>query len=368
MPEIQDIFRLYGEQYKELHSLSYAQSKAFSAILNCRTADLGAHIDTCENCGSSEISYNSCRNRHCPKCQTISKEIWIDKQKQNLLDVGYFHVVFTVPEQLRPVFYQNQSTMYNLLFKAVSQTLHELAADKKFLGAKLGFTTVLHTWGQNLSYHPHLHCIIPAGGLSPSGKWQHSRKKFFIPVRVISRLFRGKCLNLIQSLNLSFFGDSAYLNDTRNFADFLKDCYDLEWVVYSKPPFKSASCVVEYLGRYTHRVAISNNRIISIDNGFVTFKYRDYKDNNKSKIMSLSAVEFIRRFLMHVLPSNFMKIRHFGFLASKVKSSLLRICKILTRTRLSFAVSSVLDIVSRILGFDVSICRVCGFYKHPNAP
>jgi len=368
MPELQDIFRLYGEQYKELHSLSYAQSKAFSAILKCRTADLGAHVDTCENCGSSEISYNSCRNRHCPKCQTISKEIWIDKQKQNLLDVGYFHVVFTVPEQLRPVFYQNQTLMYNLLFKSVSETLHELAADKKFLGAKLGFTTVLHTWGQNLSYHPHIHCIIPAGGLSILSKWIYSRKKFFIPVRVLSRLFRGKFLNLIQSLNLSFFGDSAYLNDTRNFAVFLKDCYDFDWVVYCKPPFKSASCVVEYLGRYTHRVAISNNRIISIDNGIVTFKHRDYKDNNKSKIMSLTAVEFIRRFLMHILPSRFTKIRHFGFLASKVKSSLLHLCKILTRTRLSVAVSSILDIVSRVLGFDVSICRVCGFSKHPNAP
>jgi len=293
MNEVQDIFNLYGAQYREKHSLSYVQSKAFTAIAKCRTAALGAHIDTCENCGANEISYNSCRNRHCPKCQTLSKERWIESQKQNLLDVGYFHVVFTVPEQLRPIFYQNQRLMYNLLFKTVAETLQELAADKKFLGAQLGFTTVLHTWGQNLSYHPHLHCIIPAGGLSTAAKWVYSRKKFFIPVRVLSRLFRGKFLHHLQSLKLSFFADFDYLNDTRNFADFIKSCYDKDWVVYCKPPFKSASCVVEYLGRYTHRVAISNNRIISINNGFITFKWRDYRDNNKWKTMTISASEFI---------------------------------------------------------------------------
>jgi predicted Zn-ribbon and HTH transcriptional regulator len=271
MPEIQDIFRLYGTQYKENHPLSYAQSKAFSAILKCRTAELGAHIDNCRNCGAYEVSYNSCRNRHCPKCQTFAKERWIESQKQNLLNVGYFHVVFTVPEQLRPIFYQNQTLMYNLLFKAAADTLQELAADKKFLGAKLGFTTILHTWGQNLSYHPHLHCVIPAGGLAPSGKWVQSKKKFFIPIKVLSRVFRGKFLHHLQQANLRFFGDQLYLVDQRNFKDLIKMCYRNEWVVYCKPPFKSADCVINYLGRYTHRVAIYNNRIVSIDNGQVAF-------------------------------------------------------------------------------------------------
>ena len=369
MPEVQDIFRLYGSQYRESHSLSYVQAKAFSAISKCRTAELGAHIDTCSNCGVTEISYNSCRNRHCPKCQTFAKERWIEKQKQNLLNVGYFHVVFTVPEQLRPVFYQNQALMYNLLFKVAAETLQELAADKKYLGAQLGFTAILHTWGQNLSYHPHLHCVIPAGGLSPSGKWLNSRKKFFIPVRVLSRKFRGKFLQCLQSLNLAFFNEQIYLADQRNFYDFIKACYSKEWVVYCKPPFKSAACVIDYLGRYTHRVALSNSRIISIENGIVTFKWRDYKDNNKWKSMSVSAVEFIRRFLMHILPQRFTKIRHFGFLASRLKSVLVPLCQRITRTAISAVIASNIQIISRMLGFDISLCPVCGFSKQqPNAP
>jgi predicted Zn-ribbon and HTH transcriptional regulator len=363
MFELQDIFRLYGAQYKDNHPLSYAQSKAFSAILNCRTAELGAHIDSCQNCGFFEISYNSCRNRHCPKCQTFAKERWIENQKQNLLDVGYFHVVFTVPEQLRPIFYQNQSLMYNLLFKAAADTLQELAADKKFLGAKLGFTTILHTWGQNLSYHPHLHCVIPAGGLAPSGKWLQSKKKFFIPIKVISRVFRGKFLHYLQEANLRFLGDQAYLMDQRNFKDLVKSCYNKEWVVYCKPPFKSAVAVIDYLGRYTHRVAISNNRIISIDNDQVAFKYRDYKDNNKSKIMTLHAHEFIRRFLMHILPKGFTKIRHFGFLAPNLKAKLLTLCQFLTNSIVTTIVLSNTQLISQLIGFDISICRVCGFKK-----
>lgn len=366
MHEVQDIFDLYGDAYRETHLLSYQQAKAFSSIQRCRTAALGAHIDTCENCGTTEISYNSCRNRHCPKCQTLAKELWIDNQKRNLLNVGYFHVVFTVPELLRPVFYHNQTEMYNLLFRTVSETLQEVAANKKYIGATLGFTAVLHTWGQNLSYHPHLHCIIPAGGLTKSGQWKHSRKKFFIPVRVLSRLFRGKFVHHLQSAKLDFFGEQEYLSNPRRFLDFLNSCFSKEWVVYCKPPFKTADCVVEYLGRYTHRVAISNSRIISIDNGIITFKYRDSKDNNKSKIMSLHATEFIRRFLMHILPYRFTKIRHFGFLANRNLAVLLPICKSLTHTPVSsFLKASVSTLISAIFGFDISICRICGFSKHP---
>ena len=302
MPEMQDVFNLYGEPYRQSHNLSHVQLKAINAIQKCRTADLGANTNGCDSCGVVDISYNSCRNRHCPKCQTLAKERWIDNQKHNLLNVRYFHVVFTVPDMLRPIIYQNQSKLYSLLFKAVAETLQELAADKKFLGATIGFTSLLHTWGQNLSFHPHVHCIIPAGGLTQGGFWVNSRKKFFIPVKVLSRKFRGKFLHLLKLQKLAFFGEQNYLSEPKHFLNLIDACWDKEWVVYCKPPFKSANSVVEYLGRYTHRIAISNNRIINVENDHVTFKWRDYRDNNIYKTMTISAFEFIRRFLLHVLP------------------------------------------------------------------
>ncbi|WP_027400129.1 IS91 family transposase, partial [Anaerovorax odorimutans] len=308
MPEVQDVFQQYGWEYLQNHKLSHVQSKAFLAISKCRTADLGGHTDQCENCGSIRISYNSCRNRHCPKCQTLAKERWIEGQKVNLLNVGYFHIVFTVPSELNIVIYQNQKVCYNILFRTVSETLQELCADKKYLGAKIGFTSILHTWGQNLCFHPHIHCVMAGGGLNKLGKWVNSRKKFLLPIKVLSRKFRGKFLALLKKANLEFFGNS----NPFVFNDLLDSCYKKEWIVYCKPPFKTAASVVEYLGRYTHRVAISNNRILSVKNGVVTFKWRDYKDNSKWKIMTIAAEEFIRRFLMHILPQGFMKIRHYG--------------------------------------------------------
>ncbi len=369
MPEVQDVFRLYGQQFLATHNISRIQRKAMSAIENCRTARLGAHLDTCENCGCVEISYNSCRNRHCPKCQTLAKERWIDNQKYNLLNVGYFHVVFTVPDILRPIIYQNQQKLYSLLFLAAAQTLQELAADKKFLGATLGFTSLLHTWGQNLMFHPHIHCIIPAGGIDRLGRWIHSRKKFFLPVRVLSRKFRGKFLHLLKSQRLDFFGDQQYLRQPHQFLDLIDQCYRKEWVVYCKPPFKSAACVVEYLGRYTHRVAISNDRITSIENGCVTFKWRDRRDNNRWKVMTLSAIEFIRRFLMHILPHGFTKIRHFGFLANRNKTSKLSLCKRLTHTPLTAQVKTpTLELLSRMFGRDFSLCLFCGLPRHTADP
>jgi len=367
MPEVQDVFRLYGEDYCKTHGLSYTQHKAMSAILKCRTAELGAHMDTCESCGSVDISYNSCRNRHCPKCQTLSKERWIDNQKHDLLNVGYFHVVFTVPDTLRPVIYQNQKKLYALLFQAVAETLQELAADKKYLDATLGFTSVLHTWGQNLCFHPHIHCIIPAGGLSKLGQWVNSRKKFFIPVRVLSRKFRGKFLHYLKLQKLDFFGEQSYLNEPNHFLNLLDTCYQKEWVIYCKPPFKSASCVVEYLGRYTHRVAISNNRILSVEDGKVTFKWRDYRDNNRWKVMTVSAFEFIRRFLMHVLPPGFMKIRHYGLLGNRNKTKKLTLCKRLTNTPVIAKVkASTLDLLSKMFGRNFSLCLHCGELRHPH--
>ncbi len=336
MTEVQDIFLEYGKDYRANHKLTLVQHKAMSAIQKCRTPQLGGHKNVCDSCGHTQISYNSCRNRHCPKCQTLAKERWIENQKSNLLEVGYFHVVFTIPDTLNLIAYQNQKTIYTLLFKSVAETLTELASDKKYLGAKIGFTSVLHTWGQNLMHHPHVHCIVPGGGLSSLGKWVNSRKKFFIPVKVLSRKFRGKFLYYLKQHyyqnKLEFHGSQTYLSNSQDFEKVLSSLYSKEWVVYCKPPFKNAACVVEYLGRYTHRVAISNKRIVSIEKDSVTFKWRDYKDDSKKKVMTLSADEFIRRFLIHILPDGFMKIRHYGLLSSRNKSTKLNICKQLTHT------------------------------------
>jgi len=363
--EVQDVFNLYGEAYRKMHGLSRDQLKAMSDIQKCRTDELGAHVDACDSCGCVDISYNSCRNRHCPKCQTFAKERWIDNRKLELLNVGYFHVVFTVPDDLRPVIYQNQKALYSTLFKAVAETLQELAADKKFLGATLGFTSILHTWGQNLSYHPHIHCVIPAGGLSKMGAWVNSGNDFFLPFRVLSRKFRGKFLHYLKKEKLKFFGEQGYLSDPMHLLNLLTVCHQKEWVVYCKPPFKSANCVVDYLGRYTHRVAISNNRIIDVSGGNVSFRWRDYRDGNAWKDMAISAFEFIRRFLMHVLPCGFMKIRHYGFLANRNKTKNLALCKRLTDTPIVEIIkASTLDLLSRMFGRDFSLCVHCGQPRH----
>ena len=350
MPEVQDVFTQYGAAYCQSHKLSLAQYRAMNAIQSCRTSQLGGHMDRCPSCGYEKPSYNSCRNRHCPKCQTFSKERWIDAQKANLLDVGYFHVVFTVPQELNPLIYSNQRDCYNLLFRCVAETLQELAGDKKYLGAAIGHTAVLHTWGQNLCFHPHIHCIVPSGGLTALGKWQSSRKKFFLPVRVLSRKFRGKFLALLK----------LKLPDVDQ--NLLNLCYQKEWVIYCKPPFKDAACVVEYLGRYTHRVAISNNRVLKLENGSVTFKWRDYRDSSRWKEMKLSADEFIRRFLMHILPPGFTKIRHYGFLSSRGKQKKLKICKIQTGTSLLTKVKlSAEQLIQKLIGRKLSVCPRCGY-------
>jgi hypothetical protein len=368
MAEVQDIFLRYGDDYRTNHKLTLVQHKAMSSIQKCRTSQLGGHKEVCDDCGHTRISYNSCRNRHCPKCQTLAKERWIENQKSNLLDVGYFHVVFTIPDTLNLMAYQNQKAIYTLLFKAVSETLAELASDKKYLGAKIGFTSVLHTWGQNLSHHPHIHCIVPGGGLSSIGKWVNSRKKFFIPVKVLSRKFRGKFLYYLKQLyyqnRLEFHGSQTYLCNNKDFEKLLSSLYDKEWVVYCKPPFKNAACVVEYLARYTHRVAISNKLILRIEKDTVTFKWRDYKDGSKHKVMTLSADEFIRRFLIHILPNGFMKIRHYGLLGNRNKTTKLKVCKQLTHTPLiSKEKASTLELIQRITGIDVCKCPNCGSEK-----
>jgi len=365
MLEVQDIFLIYGDEYRKNHKLPANVLQAMSAIEKCRTQALGGHADVCGDCGHVRVSYNSCRNRHCPKCQTLARERWVDGQKNNLLNVRYFHVVLTIPDTLNTIAFQNQDVVYNILFKAASETLSELCHDRKYLGADIGFTAVLHTWGQNLMHHPHLHCIVPGGGIDETGKWINSRKKFFIPVKVLSRKFRGKFLYFLKKafLNekLNFFGEQSYLQDKNRFNDFLSKHYEKEWVVYCKPPFKDASCVVEYLGRYTHRVAISNSRILSIDNGRVRFKWRDYKDNSKWKVMDLSADEFIRRFLIHILPAGFMKIRHYGLLGNRNRKTKILICKQLTNTAILLHDRLSTDaLIMKVIGIDINRCPYCG--------
>lgn len=332
-----------------------------NSIVKCRTAALGGHVDVCDDCGHTKISYNSCRNRHCPKCQTLKKEKWIDKQKHNLLNVAYFHAVFSIPAELNPIVYQNQKDLYNILFKAVSETLKELAKDKKFLGADIGFTCVLHTWGQNLMHHPHIHCIIPSGGIDNYGKWKNSKKDFFIPVKVLSRKFRGKFLYYFKQQNLEFKGMLYYLNNPYELSSLIDKLYKKEWIVYCKKPFNHPNAVIEYLGRYTHRVAISNHRILIMENGQVSFKWRDYRDNSKWKVMTISAHEFIRRFLIHVLPKGFMKIRHYGFLGNRNKESKLEICKIATLTpHLMYVKRSTIDLIEELIGRKPNVCPKCG--------
>jgi Putative transposase/Transposase zinc-binding domain len=334
--EVADIFRRHGPAYREAHgsSMSSEQRRAMHSIEVCRTAALGGHVDQCDRCGYRTITYNSCRDRHCPKCQSLARAKWLEDHRAQLLAVAYFHVVFTVPNMIAPIALQNRRIVYNILFRAVSETLRRIAADPKHLGARIGFLAVLHTWGQNLHAHPHIHCVVPGGGLSPDDRrWIHSRNGFFLPVRVLSRLFRGLFLSHLQqafdAAKLEFHGTLAGLSNPEAFKRFLKRCRKNEWVVYSKPPFGGPAQVLDYLGRYTHRVAISNDRLLSLDNGEVTFRYKDYKDGNRQKTMALDADEFIRRFLLHVLPSGFVRIRHYGFLANRGRAANLALCRTL---------------------------------------
>jgi hypothetical protein len=360
MASLQSVFKLYGKNYQEDHRLILHKTKVMSAIEKCRTSALGAHIDACDECGHVELSYNSCRDRHCPRCQTFAKEKWVAKRSRDLLDIGYFHVVFTVPSELNFLFYQNQHSLYGLLFKAASEAILELCRDPKYLGALPSITAVLHTWGQNLSYHPHLHCIVSGGGLTDRGFWRQSKKKFFLPFKVLSRKFRGKFLALIKKVDLQFYADQASLKDPPVFEKFLSKLYAKEWVVYLKEPFGDASKVVGYLGRYTHRVAISDNRILDDSDGKVTFKWRDYADGNREKVMVLDSGEFIRRFLMHILPVGFRKIRHFGIMAPRMKSIRLRRCRSLTCTQEPGPVPTTEDILDGMLGPSWRFCKACG--------
>jgi len=336
--EVAEIVRKAGSSFIERYhgSLTWAQLKVLRAIERCRTAALGGHRDQCLRCGHQAISYNSCRNRHCPKCQTNAREKWLDARKQELLPVCYFHLVFTVPHVLVPLIWQNQKLLFALLFDASAATLLEVAANPARLGAEIGFLGILHTWGQTLQRHPHVHYVVPGGGLSMDhAQWIRSPPNFFLPARVLSRVFRGKFVAGLQRAfhanQLAFFGECQPLTNQKAFAAFLRTLFREEWVVYAKRPFGGPQHVLQYLARYTHRVAISNHRLLAVDGDQVTFRWKDYAHHSKCRAMTLTLEEFLRRYLQHVLPKGFPRIRYFGWMAARRRGHLLPLCRTLLR-------------------------------------
>ena len=321
-PEVADVIRDCGAAYLKRYRPSKEQYRVLNALAACRTADLGGHLKRCERCHHEVVVYNSCRNRHCPKCQGAARAAWLEAREREVLDVEYFHVVFTLPQELAPLVLQNRRSVYSMLFRAASETLLTLGRDPKYLGAEIGCMALLHSWGQNLRLHPHLHVVVPGGGVSPNGKrWVSCRNGFFLPVRVLSRLFRGKFLALLQRAferhELEFHGRLRDLEHPKAWESWLEPLRTKPWVVYAKPPFGGPQQVLKYLTRYTHRVAISNQRLISFEDGKVTFHWKDYTQDGGHRSMTLDAVEFLRRFLLHVLPRGFMHIRYYGFLANR---------------------------------------------------
>jgi predicted Zn-ribbon and HTH transcriptional regulator len=352
-PELADIFRHYGERYRKTHCLPAAHRKVMRAVEVCRTAELGGHLKQCDRCGFEHPSYNSCRNRHCPKCQSMAKAQWLLKQTSELLPVGYFHLVFTLPHELNRLILAHKKILLSLLFKAVSETLLEFG--QRRLGGTVGIIAVLHTWDQTLKDHFHLHCLIPAGALSlDHSRWIGARPNFLFPVTALSQVFRGKFLALLQQ---AF--DKGKIPGANN---EIKASRQKSWLVYAKKPFGSPQTVLDYLGRYTHRVALSNDRILSLQNGQVTFTYRDRKDKDRLKSMPLDAQEFIRRFLLHVLPDGFMRIRHFGFLANRTKRHSLPQCRKLLGLYPALPEipkRSAHDLLRELTGIDLSRCPRC---------
>ncbi len=365
--EIADIFRGYSGR---LGRISAQQNKVINAIINCRTKNLGGHTLKCNKCGNKESSYNSCRNRHCPKCQSLSGVKWVEARKSDLLPVQYFHIVFTFSDALYPVALFNKKVVYNVLFKAVSETIKECAANKKNLGAYAGCIAVLHTWDQQLNHHPHIHCIAPGGGLSfDKKKWISSSRDFFIYVGILSTVFRGKFLEYLERAfhaeELKFSGKISHLSDYNSFKNLLRKSCEKNWVVYSKKPFAGPEQVLNYLGRYTHRVAVSNYRILSLDNDVVTFKWRDRRNGNVEKIMKLDVVLFMKRFLLHVLPGSFVRIRHYGFLGNRCKKKLIALCRKLLGVFIAAGDENPARIswqehVIELTGSDPALCPACG--------
>ena len=372
--EVADIFRQFGPAFRTQHAatLSRGMRCVMSAIEQCRTAALGGHVEQCDACGHQRIAYNSCRNRHCPKCQALARAQWLQDRQAELLPVEYFHVVFTMPQKVAAIAYQNKDVVYNILFQATAQTLRTIGADPKHLGAEIGLIAILHTWGQNLLHHPHLHCVVPGGGISADGqRWISCRPGFFLPVRVLSRLFRRLFLELLQQAfdggELHFFNSLEGLQDRLAFAKYLAPATQARWVVYAKAPFGGPKQVLEYLGRYTHRVAISNNRLLEFSDNAVTFAWKDYRHESKNKTMRLDAHEFIRRFLLHVLPLGFQRIRSYGFLANRYRQVKIELCRKLLGAPVPEAAADVPDQATdyrdryqRLTGLSLRDCPHCG--------
>jgi Putative transposase/Transposase zinc-binding domain len=352
-PELADVFRQYGERYRKTHRLSASHQKVMRAISVCRTQELGGHLDRCDSCGFERPAYNSCRNRHCPKCQSLAKARWLEKQTSELLPVGYYHLVFTLPHELNRLILANKKILLAVLFKAVSETLLEFG--RRRLGGTVGIIAVLHTWDQTLKDHFHIHCLIPAGALSADrSRWIGARSNFLFPVKALSLVFRAKFLDVLQE-NINRGKIAAAPIET-------KALRQKNWIVYAKKPFGSPQTVLDYLGRYTHRVALSNDRILNVQNDQVTLSYRDRKDGDRKKTTTLDAYEFIRRFLLHVLPEGFMRVRHFGFLANRSKNQALAQCRRLLKIDPALPQSqkeSAKDVLLRITGIDLSRCPCC---------
>ena len=369
--EVADVFRHFGSAFRDQHgaSLSNARRRAMIAIESCRTAALGGHVERCGDCGYQRFAYDSCRHNSCPKCQGLARAQWLADRQAELLDVPYYHVVFTVPQEIEVIAFQNQAVVYDILFQAASETLRVIAADPAHLGAEIGFLGVLHTWGQNLLHHPHIHFLVPGGGIAPDGnRWGACRPGFFLPVTVLSSMFRGLFLRYLAKAfaagTLTFFSAYRHLQEPAAFRRYLVPVWNARWVVYAKRPFAGPAQVLDYVGRYTHRVAISNSRLVSMENGKVGFRWRDYRDGNRQKIMTLAGGEFVRRFLIHVLPDGFHRIRYYGFLSNCHRARKLERCRDLigmipTPSRPTDPANDYRDRVKALTGWSLRECPHC---------
>jgi hypothetical protein len=363
---IQDIFQEYYDAAIAQYPVDSFTQKAASAIIKCKTAALGANTSICLDCHQVDVHYNSCRNRHCPCCQGLVKEKWIDKRKSEVIDAPYFHVVFTVPEELNPVIYANKKVLYTLLYKASADTLMELAQDKKYLNASIGFMSILHTWGQSLNFHPHIHSIVLGGGLTKDLKFKTAKDNFLFPIHVVSKLFRGKFMAALKKLyktdKLIFSGSSLTFQHPDEFQKLVDLLYAKEWIPHIKETFKGAQNVIEYLGRYTHRIAISNSRILEVNDNGITFRVKDYKKQGMQSQVTLTPAEFIRRFLMHILPKGFIKIRHYGILSNRSKKVKLKICRNLIKRNYPkplLAGLTAAQMILKLFGVDIDKCPKC---------
>ena len=366
-PTIQNIFLRFYPSYLDKYTPSPQQSKVANCIINCKTGAYGANVSMCEDCGHLQIHYNSCRNRCCPMCQALPKEKWMDKRREDVLDAPYFHVVFTVPQELNSLIYSNQQLLYDAMYHCVSATIEELTSDTKHLGAKVGYICVLHTWGSEMNYHPHIHVILLGGGLTAKNQWRDKGEEFFLPVRVMSKLFRGKFLHELKTLweekKLQFHGSSEKHRNHYSFKELLNICYDKDWVPHCKKTFNGAQSVINYLGKYTHRIAISNHRIIRMDEDTVTYYVKDYQEEGRWEEYTVSGIEFIRRFLMHMPPKRFVRIRHYGLLCTRTKTRHLTLCRNLLGCKQYLSRLKDMEtpqMLETLYGIKVTVCKCCG--------